>query len=81
LQPLNGTRTHPLSAHAWAELAEIARQPVPCSSVNPGVMNRLEREGLIERFMHASPFRVHRGRKIEHLMITAAGRTRLAVGR
>jgi len=35
--PLNGTKSHPLSEHARAELRDIVSGPVPRSTVNPGV--------------------------------------------
>lgn len=73
IQPLNGTRTHPLTAHALAELRDIADQPVPRQEVNPGVANRLEREALVEVVQLPSPFPSHRGRYIAHLRITEAG--------
>lgn len=46
--PLNGSKTHPPSEHALAELRDIARSPVPRLAVNPGVANRLEREDLVD---------------------------------
>lgn len=78
LAPLNGTKTHPLSAHAIAELKDIALRPVPCCSVNPGVQNRLRREQLVEIVALPSPFKTHKGGNAPHLQITQAGRDRLA---
>lgn len=75
--PLNGTKTHPLSAHALAELRDIASAPVPCSGVNPGVANRLMRETLIELADLPSPFKVHKGGNCQHYRITEAGRSAL----
>jgi hypothetical protein len=72
--PLNGTKTHPLTAHALAELKDIAAKPVPRQAVNPGVANRLLRGELVESVMLPSPFRTHGGRTIEHLRITDTGR-------
>jgi len=74
IRPLNGTKTHPLSAHALSELRNIARRPCPCQGINPGVVNRLEREGLVELVDLRSPFPTHKGRPIPHLQITDAGR-------
>ena len=76
--PLNGTKTHPLSAHAIAELRNIARSPEPTVGVNPGVINRLMRENLVEIVLLPSPFKTHKGRPANHLKITDAGRERLA---
>lgn len=75
--PLNGTKTHPLSAHAIAELRNIARSPEPCCGVNPGVKDRLTREDLVEIVQLLSPFKTHKGRNVAHLRITPAGTARL----
>jgi hypothetical protein len=75
--PLNGSKTHPLSAHARSELARIAKTPVPSQDVNPGVVNRLRRESLVELVQLPSPFASHKGRKIEHLQVSDAGRALL----
>lgn len=75
--PLNGTKTHPLSAHAMAKLRNIARTPEPVSYINPGVVNRLMRENLVERVSLPSPFNKHKGALIDHLQITQAGRAAL----
>ena len=73
LQPLNGFRTHPLSAHALGELRAIARAPIPAQELNPGVRNRLMREFLIELVSMKSPYKVHKGGTCEHVRITDAG--------
>jgi hypothetical protein len=78
MTPLNGSKTHPLSAHALAELANIAEVPLPRAGINPGVINRLSREALVETVDLPSPFKTHKGRKVPHCQITAAGRTALA---
>lgn len=79
LVPLNGAKTHALSAHALAELRRLANYPVAAQEVNPGVVNRLMREDLVELVQMPSPYVTHhRERKINHLRITAAGRSRLA---
>ena len=78
MKPLNGEKTHPLSEHAKAELANMqSGGPVPRVAVNPGVANRLLREALVEEAMLPSPFKTHNGRPIAHLRITAAGRAAL----
>ena len=46
--PLNGTKTHPLSQHALGVLQRLSRYPIPRSEINPGVIDRLSREDLIE---------------------------------
>jgi hypothetical protein len=75
--PLNGVKTHPLSAHALAELKEIQANPVPRNAINPGVVDRLLREGLVESVMLPSPYKTHKGKACEHLAITMAGRAAL----
>lgn len=67
--PLNGTRTHPLSEHAKGILRELTRGPVPSYSINPGVRDRLSREGLV--------IETEFGWK-RFYSITAAGRARIA---
>lgn len=74
MKPLNGINTHPLSAHALAELRDLVNKPCPRQAVNPGVANRLLREALVESVMLPSPFRTHAGQPLEHLRITDAGR-------
>lgn len=74
MRPLNGMKTHPLSEHALSELKDIAQTPVPRSSVNPGVVNRLLRESLVEEVSLPSPFKAHKGAAVAHLQITTAGR-------
>lgn len=73
IAPLNGTKTHPLSAHALDELRDIAKAPVPRLSINPGCANRLARGGLVESVLLPSPFKSHHGMSIEHMRITADG--------
>lgn len=79
MKPLNGTKTHPLSDHAKAELADIASKPVPRQAVNPGVANRLLRESLVESVMLPSPFKTHAGEPLQHLRITSAGMDALSL--
>jgi len=71
--PLNGTKTHPLTKHAKTALATIATGPVPSQVFNPGVVNRLLRESLVEIVQLPSPYASHKGRLISHLKITASG--------
>ncbi|SMF94313.1 hypothetical protein SAMN02949497_1623 [Methylomagnum ishizawai] len=77
-KPLNGSKTHPLSAHALEELRHISEQPLPRSSMNPGVANRLEREALVETVELPSPFvKYRKGKTCPHLKITDEGLKRL----
>jgi hypothetical protein len=68
--PLNGTKTHPLSAHAIGVLRQLARGSLFGCEINPGVRDRLWRESLAE------PDEEGRGTRV--WTITAAGRARLA---
>jgi hypothetical protein len=79
MKPLNGTKTHPLSDHAREELKDISRKPVPRNAVNPGVANRLLREGLVEAVMLTSPYKTHNGGKCEHLRIAGPGMVALGL--
>jgi len=80
LEPLNGTKTHPLTTHALEVLAWIALRPRPVQEVNPGVRNRIEREELVDRVDLPSPYTSHKGKKIPFYQINAAGSARLAKG-
>lgn len=77
MEPLNGEKTHPLSAPALAELRKIDRHPVPRCVVSSSVANRLEREFLAKTVMLPSPFKRHKGESIAHLQITDAGKERI----
>jgi hypothetical protein len=79
-QPLNGAKTHPLSAHALSELRYLLKGPQPRQSFNAGVSDRLEREALVELVSLPSPFKSHKGKNIPFLQITDAGRARIAEG-
>ena len=67
----------PLSAHALAELQNLARAPEPCTGINPGVIRKLTTEGLATIIQAPSPFKIDRGKPRNHLQITGAGRLRL----
>lgn len=73
-KPLNGEITHPLSAHAHGALRTLLHGPRPCSEINPGVVNRLQRGALAEVVELPSPYATGRGRMINHLRITDDGR-------
>lgn len=64
----------PLSEHALSELRNIARKPLTCLEVNPGVRERLSREGLVEIVQLPSPYKKHKGANCSHLQITEKGR-------
>lgn len=78
MRPLNGTKTHPLSAVAKERLRDISRGATPCQEINPGVANRLERESLVETIGFPSPYKTHKGKMIPHYVITEAGREALS---
>jgi hypothetical protein len=67
--PLNGTKTHPLSAAAKSVIESLSVAPIPCTSLNPGIINRLRREGIVETVDLPSPFKTHKGRAIPHLRL------------
>ena len=75
-----GTKMHPLSKHALAELKNLSKQPEPTNGINPGVVDRLERGGLAVVVQLPSPFKSHKGRNCAHLQITQAGRDVLESG-
>jgi hypothetical protein len=70
-KPLNGEKTHPLSEVAKETIRAIRKNPIPCSMVNPGVANRLEREGVLETKQMKSPFKTHKGKLISFYCIKA----------
>jgi hypothetical protein len=78
MTPLNGTKTHPLTPFALNALREIAKTPAPTMTINPGVTNRLLREGLVELVELPSPYKKHRGGTCWHLRITDEGLKRLS---
>jgi len=76
VKPLNGEKTHPLSQIALDALVAIEKKPAPRQTLNPGLVNRLLREALVESVYLPSPWKSVK-RSVEHLQITAAGRERL----
>jgi hypothetical protein len=76
IPPLNGTKTHPLTQHAYAALELLERGPIPTREINAGVVNRLQREDLVEIVQLPNPYPTSRKRSptIDHMMITEAGR-------
>ncbi|AXQ69333.1 hypothetical protein HOU02_gp392 [Caulobacter phage CcrBL9] len=71
--PLNGEKTHPLSAVALSTLRSISRFPCPTQEINHGLINRYQREGLIELYEDVSPYKTHKGKKISFVRISPAG--------
>lgn len=71
--PLNGTATHPLSAHAISVLRDLSRGPVERHLINPGVRDRFWRESLAEDVELPGA----RGKTRPYLRITEAGTARL----
>jgi hypothetical protein len=78
IPPLNGTKTRPLSPHALDVLRMLLNGATPRQEINAGVINRLQRESLIETIGRQSPYKTHRGRLIDFVEITEAGRAVLA---
>jgi hypothetical protein len=74
VKPLNGEKTHPLTAHAVEALRSLERTSRPRQDINPGVVNRLLREQLIELVDRPDP---SLNRRRVHARITDAGRARL----
>lgn len=76
-RPLNGTRTHPLTPHATSELRSLRGGGRPRQEINPGVIDRLSREGLIETYDASSPYRTRKG-DVRFVRLTSAGTERIA---
>lgn len=70
--PLNGAKTHPLKKAALDALRALRAGPLVAQSINPGVINRLLRESLIELKDGPSPYRTKPGIR-SYAWITAAG--------
>ena len=70
MKPLHGDKTHPLSAFALRTLASIALKPIPRQEINPGVVNRLLREELVEQVLLVSPYEKRKYVLIDHLRIS-----------
>ncbi len=70
MKPLNGNKTHPLSTIATAALDSLKSGPRPAQEFNPGVVNRLLREGC-ELVYLPTPYRTRTG-NIAHLRLRLA---------
>lgn len=72
-RPLNGTKTHPLNKSALVALVDICGSPKPRQEFNPGIVNRLLREALVESVPLPSPYHTVKG-DVMYLRITEAGK-------
>ena len=70
-KPLNGTKTHPMGAPTLRVLAKLKDGPIPKARINPGVVDRLSREGLIDFVQLPSPFKKDKGGTTTHLRLRA----------
>ena len=69
MRPLNGTKTHQLKPSSIAVLRSLAEDgPRRAHTINPGVRNRLHREGLVEEY----------GEAVRFYRITNAGRAAIS---
>ena len=68
MKPLNGEKTHPLSAKALKVLDLIRRGPIPTQEINPGTVDRLLREGVVKLVELPSPYKSRKG-NIQHLQV------------
>lgn len=73
IPPLNGEKTHDLSEHAKGVLQMLRDGPRPRREFNPGVVNRLLRNDIVETVDLPSPYKTHKGGNCEHLRITPFG--------
>ena len=68
----------PLSDYARNALKTLDRDgPMPEFEINNGCVARMMAEGLIERILLPSPYKVDYGASRNHVRITAAGRERI----
>ena len=67
----------PLSVDAISALTTICREPIPRQEFNPGVTDRLTRDGLAKFENLPSPYKTHRKKRISHLVVTDAGRDKI----
>lgn len=63
-----GTTTRPLTAFSLEVLVRLrTKGPVPCSVVNPGVVDALTRRDMAEIRWLPSPYKTHKGKPIAYL--------------
>lgn len=67
----------PLSAHGYAQLEKLLREPMPSHEFNPGALERLQKEGLIRDIERPSPYAVDKGKPRRFVEITEQGRRKL----
>jgi len=72
-RPLNGTKTNPLKPVSIEVLRRLVDHPIESYRINPGVRDRLSREGLAEEY-----WGIHKGREGRYYRITEEGRNRLS---
>jgi hypothetical protein len=79
-KPLNGEKTHPLTAAALEVLRQIgSRGSVALGTLNPGMKDRFERESLIETFSGPTIYPSHKkGTMIEFARLSDAGKVEVA---
>lgn len=70
----------PISDHCEGVLRACARRPVVSLEINPGARGRLLQAGYVEIVQHESPFKKHKGAKIDHYAATEKGRKYLEDG-
>ncbi len=71
------TKTRP-SLHAMKRLADCVREPFPAQEVNFTVRDKLHAWGYVTIEQRPSPYKTHKGRKIDFLVATPAGIAALA---
>jgi hypothetical protein len=69
-----------LTKHSLQELKNLDYRPIPTCSINPGVVNKLIKEGFAKNVYLKSPFPSHKGGDCSHLEITEKGREFLEMG-
>jgi hypothetical protein len=71
-KPLNGEKTHPLKPASLDVLHRLRNRPIPYQEINPGVIDRLTREGLAEVIQILNPYQT-KAKTIRGLEITPRG--------
>ena len=67
----------PISEHAESVLRSL---PMPAQEINPGVRDRLLRAGYVEIVRLPSPYKKHKGLKIDHYTRSVKGLAYLESG-
>jgi hypothetical protein len=65
----------PLTAHAWAILRRLYVERVAAYTINPGVRDRLDREGLAEQRGHRGSFTAYQITDKGRAMVEATPRS------